>query len=71
MKLTDKERDVLEAKRQVVLALDSWSHLIGYLKSLVEADSQNYVDKNVRKRLKLDKKTKLAIDMIKGEINEA
>lgn len=67
-KLTNEEVQTLQAKREIHRALESWMELFTYLIGLVEKDSQQFVDENVRKRLKIDESTKLQVELDSGTI---
>lgn len=65
-KLTNEEVQTLQAKREIHRAIESWMELFTYLMGLVDKDSQQYVDENVRERLKIDDSIKLRVELDRG-----
>jgi len=71
-KLELAEQKRIAQTGEVLVLVESLQNLLGYLKQLVEADRQDYVNKVVRPRLKLPEpradKPDIRIDVVKGEI---
>lgn len=68
MNLTQEEVQTLSAKREVANAIHSWQSLFTYLESLVESDSQKFVDTVVKPRLNIDVKQTVELSLQKGTI---